>query len=119
MKLCLIARARCCTLSLVRNDKDARLRRALLGWYDSARRDLPWRGARDPYAVWISETMLQQTQVKTVIPYYHRFLAAFPSIAALDRARRDRVVALWSGLGYYRRALNLKKAARLIVRHHG
>ena len=99
--------------------KDARIRRALLGWYDRARRDLPWRGARDPYAIWVAETMLQQTQVKTVLPYYRRFLDAFPSIAALDRARREKVLALWSGLGYYRRATNLKKAAREIVRRHG
>lgn len=99
--------------------KDARVRRALLVWYDRARRDLPWRGARDPYAIWVAETMLQQTQVKTVLPYYLRFLAVFPSVAALDAARREKVLALWSGLGYYRRALNLKKAAREIVRRHG
>ncbi|HEX2385715.1 MAG TPA: A/G-specific adenine glycosylase, partial [Candidatus Binatia bacterium] len=98
---------------------DARVRRALLGWYDRERRDLPWRATSDPYAIWIAETMLQQTQVKTVLPYYSRFLAALPSIAALDGARREKVLALWSGLGYYRRATNLKKAAREIVRRHG
>ena len=103
----------------MRIEKDERVRRALLGWYDRARRDLPWRRTRDPYAIWIAETMLQQTQVKTVLPYYGRFLAAFPSIAALDRARHEKVLALWSGLGYYRRATNLKKAARQIARHHG
>lgn len=95
------------------------MRRALLGWYDRARRDLPWRATRDPYAIWIAETMLQQTQVKTVLPYYGRFLGAFPSVTALDRARREKVLALWSGLGYYRRATHLKKAAREIVRRHG
>jgi len=95
------------------------VRRTLLRWYDHERRDLPWRATRDPYAIWIAETMLQQTQVKTVLPYYRRFLAAFPSIAALDRARREKVLALWSGLGYYRRATNLKEAARAIVRRHG
>jgi A/G-specific adenine glycosylase len=106
-------------LRFVQKDKDARIRRALLHWYDRARRDLPWRGARDPYAIWVAETMLQQTQVKTVLPYYRRFLAALPSVVALDAARREKVLALWSGLGYYRRALNLKKAARKIVRRHG
>jgi A/G-specific adenine glycosylase len=103
----------------VKIGKDARVRRALLGWYDRERRDLPWRATRDPYAIWIAETMLQQTQVKTVLPYYSRFLAACPSIAALARARREKVLALWSGLGYYRRATNLKRAAREIVRRHG
>jgi A/G-specific adenine glycosylase len=102
----------------VRSDKDARVRRALLGWYGRARRDLPWRATRDPYAIWVAETMLQQTQVKTVIPYYRRFLEAFPSIFDLDRVRRDKVLALWSGLGYYRRATNLKQAAREIVLRH-
>jgi A/G-specific adenine glycosylase len=103
----------------VKIGKEARVRRALLGWYDRERRDLPWRATRDPYAIWIAETMLQQTQVKTVLPYYRRFLAALPSIAALARARREKVLALWSGLGYYRRATNLKRAAREIVRRHG
>ena len=103
----------------MRSDKNARVRRALLGWYRRSRRDLPWRATRDPYAIWVAETMLQQTQVKTVLPYYQRFLASFPSIHHLDRARRDKVMALWSGLGYYRRATNLKQAAREIVRRHG
>jgi A/G-specific adenine glycosylase len=103
----------------VKIDKHERVHRALLAWYGRARRALPWRRTRDPYAIWIAETMLQQTQVKTVLPYYRRFLKAFPSVAALDRARRDRVLALWSGLGYYRRATNLKAAARTISRAHG
>ncbi|MGH7844829.1 MAG: A/G-specific adenine glycosylase [Candidatus Binatia bacterium] len=94
------------------------IRRRLLRWYDRHRRDLPWRKTRDPYALWIAESMLQQTQVNTVVPYYRDFLKAFPSLRALDRAPREKVLALWSGLGYYRRAENLKRAARIIVRNH-
>ena len=95
------------------------VRRRLLNWYRKNQRDLPWRRSRDPYAIWISETMLQQTQVKTVLPYYARFLSAFPSVHALARAPLQRVLRLWSGLGYYRRAENLHKAARQIMRRHG
>ena len=95
------------------------LRRRLLNWYRKNRRDLPWRRSLDPYAIWISETMLQQTQVKTVLPYYARFLDAFPTVQALAAAPLPRVLRLWSGLGYYRRAENLHKAARQIVAHHG
>lgn len=95
-----------------------RIRQNLLRWYDQNQRDLPWRRTRDPYAIWIAETMLQQTQVKTALPYYRRFLRAFPTIQALDRASKEEVLALWSGLGYYRRAANLKKAARGIMRAH-
>ena len=94
------------------------IRRKLLRWYDKHRRDLPWRRTRDPYAIWIAETMLQQTQVATVTPYYERFLRALPTVRALDRAPLSRVLALWSGLGYYRRAENLKKSAREIVRKY-
>jgi A/G-specific adenine glycosylase len=94
------------------------LRRKLLRWYKRNRRDLPWRRTVDPYAIWISETMLQQTQVKTVLPYYERFLSAFPDIEALAHAPLARVLRLWSGLGYYRRAENLNAAARQIVRQH-
>jgi A/G-specific adenine glycosylase len=97
----------------------APIRRRLLGWYKKNKRDLPWRRTSDPYAIWISETMLQQTQVKTVIPYYEKFLRAFPTIAALHRAPRERVLRAWSGLGYYRRAANLKKSASALMRHHG
>ncbi len=95
------------------------MRAALLRWYDRGKRDLPWRRTRDPYAIWVSETMLQQTQVATVLPYYHRFMEAFPSVEALDRASLDAVRSVWSGLGYYRRAANLKQAARLLVSRHG
>jgi len=94
------------------------IRRNLLSWYEKNRRDLPWRQTADPYAIWISETMLQQTQVKTVLPYYQRFLDTFPSVEALARAPLARVLRLWSGLGYYRRAENLRVAARQIVRAH-
>ena len=95
------------------------IRRNLLRWYDKHRRDLPWRRTRDPYAIWIAETMLQQTQVATVAPYYERFLRALPTLHALDGAPLRRVLALWSGLGYYRRAENLKKSAREIMRKYG
>lgn len=101
------------------NNNVAPLRRTLLRWYDANRRDLPWRRTRDPYAIWISETMLQQTQVATVIPYYQRFLSTFPTPTALARAPLKRVLTLWSGLGYYRRAENLKRAAAAIAQKHG
>jgi len=91
------------------------LRAALLAWYARERRDLPWRRTRDPYAVWISEAMLQQTRVETVVPYFERFLARLPDVAALARAEEDEVLALWSGLGYYSRARALRAAAREIV----
>lgn len=95
------------------------LRRKLLRWYQTNKRDLPWRRTRDPYAIWISETMLQQTRVAVVVPYYERFLEEFPSIDALARARLSKVLRFWSGLGYYRRAENLRQAARQIMRRHG
>ncbi len=94
------------------------LRRALLAWYQRHKRDLPWRRTRDPYAIWLSETMLQQTRVDTVIPYYERFLARFPTVQALADAEPDDVTQLWSGLGYYSRARNLHAAARMIARDH-
>ena len=99
-------------------ERISRLRRRLLRWYDAHRRDLPWRRTADAYAIWISETMLQQTQVATVIPYYERFLAAFPTAGALARAPLAKILALWSGLGYYRRAENLKRAAQIVERRH-
>jgi A/G-specific adenine glycosylase len=91
------------------------LRRSLLAWYDRQGRDLPWRRSRDPYAIWVSEIMLQQTQVKTVLPYYDRWLTTLPTIAALAQADQQAVLKLWQGLGYYARARNLHKAA--IVLH--
>jgi A/G-specific adenine glycosylase len=96
----------------------ALIRRRLLRWYDGNKRDLPWRKAKDPYAIWIAETMLQQTQVKTVLPYYEKFLRAFPNIEALARAPQQRVLRVWSGLGYYRRADNVRQAARVVVRRY-
>jgi len=96
-----------------------RARRRLLAWYDVHQRDLPWRRTRDPYAVWVSETMLQQTRVETVIPYYERFLARFPDLESLASADTEEVYALWSGLGYYSRARNLHAAARAVVEEHG
>lgn len=96
-----------------------RVRAPLLRWYDANRRDLPWRETRDPYAIWISEAMLQQTRVETVIPYWHRFLERFPDVDALATADLDDVYAVWTGLGYYSRARNLKHAAQTIVADHG
>jgi A/G-specific adenine glycosylase len=93
-------------------------RRRLRAWYDRHARDLPWRGTRDPYAIWLSEIMLQQTQVETVKPYFQRFLAALPSIRALAEADEQQVLRLWEGLGYYRRARQLHQAARQIVADH-
>jgi A/G-specific adenine glycosylase len=90
----------------------------LLHWYHRHKRDLPWRRTKDPYKIWISEIMLQQTQVATVIDYYHRFLKRFPTIQSLASAKEEEVLALWSGLGYYSRAKNLHKAAQKIVREH-
>jgi len=96
----------------------APLRQSLLSWYKKAGRDLPWRHNRDPYAIWISEIMLQQTQVKTVIPYYERWLAQFPSVEPLAAADLQQVLKLWQGLGYYARARNLHRAAKVIVQQH-
>jgi len=86
--------------------------RLLLRWYDERRRDLPWRKTDDPYGIWVSEVMLQQTRVETVVPYYEAFLARFPSIESLAAADVGEVLASWSGLGYYRRARQLHRAAQ-------
>ena len=94
------------------------LRRALRGWYARHGRDLPWRRTDDPYAIWLSESMLQQTQVATVIPYYERFLARYPTVHDLAAASIDEVLRQWSGLGYYARARNLHTAAREIVNRY-
>jgi A/G-specific adenine glycosylase len=94
--------------------------RRLLDWYDRhGRKQLPWKRSRDPYAVWISEIMLQQTQVATVVPYFERFLVRFPDIETLAAARFDSVLHLWTGLGYYARARNLHATARIVAREHG
>jgi A/G-specific adenine glycosylase len=94
------------------------LRKVLSTWYAREKRDLPWRRTRDPYRIWISEAMLQQTRVETVIPYYRRFLDRFPSVRALASAPVEDVLAAWSGLGYYRRARSLRDAARTILERH-
>jgi A/G-specific adenine glycosylase len=91
----------------------------LLAWFRRHQRDLPWRRTSDPYQIWISEIMLQQTQVATVIPYFERFIASFPTVAALAQADENEVLRLWEGLGYYRRARQLHRAARVIVERHG
>jgi A/G-specific adenine glycosylase len=105
----------------VRNLKNVELqefRKALLGWFHEFRRDLPWRKNRDPYRIWISEIMLQQTRVAAVIPYYEKFLAHFPNVESLASAPQQEILRLWSGLGYYRRARNLQKAAQQMVAIH-
>ncbi len=92
---------------------------ALLGWFDPSRRRMPWRETRDPYRIWVSEIMLQQTTVAAVVPFYERFVAAFPTVAALAAAPPDAVMKLWEGLGYYSRARNLHRAATIVVARHG
>jgi len=96
----------------------ASFRKLLLAWFRKFQRDLPWRRTKDPYRIWISEIMLQQTRVAAVIPYYERFLERFPEIRALAEAPQEEVLRLWSGLGYYSRARNLQKAAQQIVALH-
>jgi len=96
-----------------------RLPEPLLAWYRLRARDLPWRRTSDPYPIWVSEIMLQQTRVAAVLGYYARFLEAFPSVEALAQAPEDRLLKLWEGLGYYSRARNLQRAARLITEERG
>jgi len=99
--------------------KDTRaIGRALLAWYAKHRRELPWRKSQDPYAVWVSEMMLQQTQVATVIPYFQTWMQRFPNVAALANAEEDDVLHAWQGLGYYSRARNLRRAAQEMLRVH-
>ena len=97
----------------------ARLPAALLPWYRANARDLPWRKTEDPYRIWVSEIMLQQTRVAAVLGYYARFLEAFPSVEALANAPEERLMKLWEGLGYYSRARNLQKAAKTVVERGG
>jgi A/G-specific adenine glycosylase len=94
-------------------------RRSLTRWYASQKRDLPWRRTRDPYRIWISEIMLQQTRVAAVIPYYERFLERFPDVESLAAASDQELLAMWAGLGYYSRARNLHRAAKQIVSQGG
>lgn len=91
----------------------------LLAWYDEHARVLPWRGIHDPYRTWVSETMLQQTRVETVLSYYERFLTRFPTVEALAQAPEENVLKLWEGLGYYRRARNLQKGAQQVMAEFG
>jgi A/G-specific adenine glycosylase len=95
-----------------------RIAKKLTTWFAQHARPLPWRRTKDPYAIWISEIMLQQTQVKTVVPYFQRWMGALPTIAAFARARPPTVLKLWEGLGYYSRVRNAQAAARLIMREH-
>ena len=104
---------------MIRGRELATFRKRLLTWFRHFQRDLPWRRTRDPYRIWLSEIMLQQTRVPAVIPYYERFLERFPSIQALAAAPQEEVLRMWSGLGYYSRARNLQKAAQQIVEEHG
>src|SRR6476659_3257174 len=92
----------------------------VIAWQRShGRHDLPWQGTRDAYRIWLSEIMLQQTQVATALPYFERFIARFPTVAALAAAGEEEVMRLWSGLGYYARARNLHAAARAVAERHG
>jgi A/G-specific adenine glycosylase len=90
----------------------------MLAWFRAYQRDLPWRRSRDPYSIWVAEVMLQQTRIAAVMPYYQRFLARFPKVQSLARAHEAEVLKFWSGLGYYSRARNLHRAAKLIVAQH-
>ena len=95
------------------------LRAAVLGWFDSSARSMPWRGISDPYAILVAEVMLQQTQVDRVVPFYRAFLARFPTLEALAGASRAQVIRAWGGLGYNRRAVNLQRAAQMAVERFG
>jgi A/G-specific adenine glycosylase len=99
--------------------KNNQLVQSLLTWFSKNARDLPWRKTSDPYAIWVSEIMLQQTQVKTVIPFWERWMRELPTIQSLAKAKPERVLKLWEGLGYYTRARNLQNAATMICEKHG
>ena len=101
------------------DEKIASFREKLLAWYDANKRDLPWRRTQDPYKIWISEIMLQQTRVDTVIPYYERFLDWFPTIEDLANAQEEKLLKAWEGLGYYSRVRNMQKAAQQMMENHG
>lgn len=104
---------------MIKKKQRQQIQTHLLDWYAKYQRDLPWRRTSDPYAIWISEIMLQQTQVATAKPYYKRFLEKFPTVEALAKAPMDDVLKAWEGLGYYSRARNLHRAAKAIVETHG
>ena len=105
-------------INMWEEEKIASFREKLLAWYDANKRDLPWRRTKDPYKIWISEIMLQQTRVDTVIPYYERFLDCFPTIADLAQAPEEKLLKAWEGLGYYSRVRNMQKAAQQIMEDH-
>ena len=106
-------------ITMWEEEKIASFREKLLVWYDAHKRDLPWRRTQDPYKIWISEIMLQQTRVDTVIPYYERFLDWFPTVADLAQAPEEKLLKAWEGLGYYSRVRNMQKAAQQIMENHG
>lgn len=106
-------------INMWEEEKIASFREKLLAWYDANKRDLPWRRTQDPYKIWISEIMLQQTRVDTVIPYYERFLDWFPTVAELAQAPEEKLLKAWEGLGYYSRVRNMQKAAQQIMENHG
>ena len=106
-------------ITMWEEEKIASFREKLLAWYDANKRDLPWRRTQDPYKIWISEIMLQQTRVDTVIPYYERFLDWFPTLADLAQAPEEKLLKAWEGLGYYSRVRNMQKAAQQIMEDHG
>lgn len=104
-------------ITLWPEQKIKQFRTTLLKWYDANKRDLPWRQTNDPYAIWVSEIMLQQTQVVTVIPYFKRFMQTLPTVQHLANASESDLLKLWEGLGYYSRVRNMQKAAQQIVQH--
>jgi A/G-specific adenine glycosylase len=104
---------------MLKGSELATFRKQLLGWFRQFQRDLPWRRTKDPYRIWLSEIMLQQTRVAAAIPYYEKFLERFPDVHALAAAPQEETLRAWSGLGYYTRARNLQKAAQQIVAKHG
>ena len=106
-------------MSNVSKSQCERIQSRLLAWAEAFLRDLPWRRERDPYRVWVSEIMLQQTRVETVLPYYERWMARFPRLEALAQARLGQVLKCWEGLGYYARCRNLHRAAQMVVEKHG
>src|SRR5258708_19516971 len=112
------AAVRECASTMLRGRELAAFRRQLLGWFSQFQRDLPWRHTKDPYRIWLSEIMLQQTRVAAAIPYYERFLVRFPDVHSLANAPQEEALRLWSGLGYYSRARNVQKAAPEIGPKH-
>ncbi len=107
------------SIPIFQRDVIQKIRHHLLAWYEISQRDLPWRKTKNPYSIWVSEVMLQQTRVITAIPYFERFMEAFPNVEALAKSGSQKVLKLWEGLGYYARARNLHKACQMIVSEYG